>query len=54
VAKRKDETANERKGRTERKEYSRPKIVHTETLTARATVCGKADSTCEPVGSIQS
>jgi hypothetical protein len=34
----------------QRKEYSSPKIEHTEKLTARATTCSKGDSTCSTNG----
>jgi len=30
-----------------KKTYERPEIVHTEKLEARATVCEKADSSCQ-------
>jgi hypothetical protein len=39
--------------RTVKREYFPPQIVHTETITARATVCAKASTSCLP-GPIQS
>jgi hypothetical protein len=33
-----------------RREYSPPRIVHTETLTSRASVCAKSDITCHHQG----
>jgi hypothetical protein len=35
---------------TKRKEYSPPRIVHTETLTSRATTCSKGDASCTTGG----
>jgi hypothetical protein len=32
--------------RETRKDYTAPKIVHTEVLSARATTCAKADASC--------
>lgn len=37
-----------------KKAYERPRIVHTETLEARAVVCSKADGTNCPGGPISS
>jgi hypothetical protein len=40
------------KGETQKKDYAPPEIVHTEELTAAATTCAKADSTCTTNGQI--
>jgi hypothetical protein len=39
---------------TEKKEYFPPKVVHTETMTARAVTCSKADEGSCGVGPLQS
>lgn len=39
---------------SEKKDYSSPKIVHTEQLTGRAVVCAKADDTSCAAGPVQS
>lgn len=48
--------SQDRENRTERekREYFPPKIVHSETLTGRATSCAQADSAVCGAGPIQS
>ena len=43
-------SACETESEGERREYSPPRIVHTEKLTSRATVCVKADISCNKQG----
>jgi hypothetical protein len=43
--------ANERIPEDAKREYFPPKVVHTEKLTASATACAMADSTCVTGGS---
>ena len=42
-----DDTKQARES-VEKKEYSAPKILQTEQITARAAICNRIDSTCAP------